>query len=298
MFKNKLNLTDKNKKMFSYIIIVVLFVVFISLSINNNTRSNSSELKSKKSSVNNEALVNAVESLIDSKKEKYAAKIAEDLNILNSIDVNKPTIRSLEGLKDKKLIAFTFDDGPSIYTDKLLDNLSKYNARVTFFVVGSRVENYKDTLLKEYKQGHQIGNHTYNHPNLIKLSNESILNEIQNTNSAIKSVINEDISIMRPPYGETNDNVKSLANLYTVLWDLDTLDWKTRNDDMVYEEIINNAHDGSIILLHDLYETSVVGALKAMEVLQSEGYAFVTIDEMIRIKNINLNKNESYSSFE
>lgn len=298
MFKYKINLTDKNKKIFSYITIFVLLIVFIFLFSSNNIKSHNYDLKSKNFNENNIVLANVIEGLIENNKERYASKVAEDLDILNSLGVNKPAVRSLENLKDKKLIAFTFDDGPSIYTDKLLDNLDKYNARVTFFVVGNRIDKYKDTLLREYKLGHQIGNHTYNHPNLIKLSNEDILNEIQNTNSVIKSVINDDINIIRPPYGNIDDNVKSLTNLYTILWDLDTLDWKTRNSDSVYEEIISKAHDGAIVLLHDLYETSIDGALHAMDTLQNEGYAFVTIDEMIRIKNINLDKDISYSSFE
>ena len=210
-------------------------------------------------------------------------------------NIKQDNNRNLKEFSNKKLIAFTFDDGPSyIGTNKLLDNLDKYNARVTFFVLGSRVENYKDTLTKAYKMGNTIGNHTYSHSNLLKLDNYSVMDEIKKTNETIKNITGSETIYLRPPYGNINSDIKNISNMYTTLWDLDTEDWKNKDKDRIADYIVSNAHDGSIVLLHDLYETSVDGALLAMERLEKEGYAFVTIDEMIKIKDIQLDINKNY----
>lgn len=210
-------------------------------------------------------------------------------------NIKQDNNRNLKEFNNKKLIAFTFDDGPSyIGTNKLLDNLDKYNARVTFFVLGSRVENYKDTLIKAYKMGNTIGNHTYSHSNLLKLDNYSVMDEIKKTNETIKNITGSETIYLRPPYGNINSDIKNISNMYTILWDLDTEDWKNKDKDRIADYIVSNAHDGSIVLLHDLYETSVDGALLAMERLEKEGYAFVTIDEMIKIKDIQLDINKNY----
>ena len=210
-------------------------------------------------------------------------------------NIKQDNNRNLKEFSNKKLIAFTFDDGPSyIGTNKLLDNLDKYNARVTFFVLGSRVENYKDTLTKAYKMGNTIGNHTYSHSNLLKLDNYSVMDEIKKTNETIKNITGSETIYLRPPYGNINSDIKNISNMYTILWDLDTEDWKNKDKDRIADYIVSNAHDGAIVLLHDLYETSVDGALLAMERLEKEGYAFVTIDEMIKIKDIQLDINKNY----
>ena len=210
-------------------------------------------------------------------------------------NIKQDNNRDLKEFSNKKLIAFTFDDGPSyIGTNKLLDNLDKYNARVTFFVLGSRVENYKDTLTKAYKMGNTIGSHTYSHSNLLKLDNYSVMDEIKKTNEAIKNITGSETIYLRPPYGNINSDIKNISNMYTILWDLDTEDWKYKDKDRIADYIVSNAHDGAIVLLHDLYETSVDGALLAMERLEKEGYAFVTIDEMIKIKDIQLDINKNY----
>jgi len=220
------------------------------------------------------------------------------LNVIkNEIDIKRET-RSLADFKDKKLIAFTFDDGPSNGpTNKLLDNLDKYNAKVTFFVLGSRVNQYRTSLLRAYKEGNQIGSHTYSHLNLYKLNDYDILREVKNTNKRIEEITGDNTVLLRPPYGNINNDIKKLTDMYTILWDIDTLDWKYKDKNKIADNIIKNAHDGAIVLLHDIYETSIDGALLAMEKLQKEGYAFVTIEEMVKLKNINLDKTKSYFSF-
>jgi len=206
-------------------------------------------------------------------------------------------LRDLNDLGGKKLIAFTFDDGPNNPTTlKLLENLEKYDARVTFFVVGSRINNHKESLIKAYETCNQIGNHTYSHYNLVKKNSEVVSSEINKTNESIYNVIGEYPVIMRPPYGSTSDRVKQLVNLPTISWNIDTLDWKYRDAERIANTIINNAEDGAVILLHDLYSTSVDGALLAMEQLKDE-YAFVTIEEMAAIKGVELDKLKTYYNF-
>ena len=205
--------------------------------------------------------------------------------------------RDISKFKDKKLIAFTFDDGPNNKTTLyLLDRLDNYDARVTFFVVGSRVNSHKESLIKAYEQGNQIGNHSYNHPNLSKLEFSKIESEIMNTNEAVKNITGEYPNLIRPPYGSYNSDVKKIANMPIILWNIDTLDWKYKDKDKVAKTIIENAKDGSVILLHDLYQSSVEGALLAMQELYNEGYAFVTIDEMCILKGITL-ENSVYRNF-
>lgn len=212
----------------------------------------------------------------------------------DSVSVPK-NMRDIKQFMNKKLIAFTFDDGPSnVATNKLLDNLDKYQARVTFFVLGSRVDNYKETLKKAYDMGNLIGSHTYHHKDLLTLSSYDVMKEIRQTNDKMKQIIETDIKYLRPPYGNINAEIKEFSNMYTILWDLDTEDWKYKDQNTIANYIISNAHDGAIVLLHDLYETSVDGALQAMEQLEKEGYAFVTIEEMARIKGLTLNTEENY----
>ena len=183
------------------------------------------------------------------------------------------TPRNLEQFQGKPLLAFTFDDGPnSETTNRLLDNLDKYNARVTFFVVGNRIHNNTDTLKRAYDMGNQIGSHSYSHRNFFKLDEAKILEEVQNTNNAIKEVIGVEPTLIRPPYGN-------------------------KDADKIAEYIVNNVHDGAIILLHDIYDPSIDGTLKAMEILEQQGYGFVTIDEMAQLKNVELDKDISYHYF-
>lgn len=206
--------------------------------------------------------------------------------------------RDLSKFKDKKLICFTFDDGPGgKYTNKLMDNLDKYDARVTFFVVGSRVNSYKSTLKRAYDQGNEIGSHTYSHSNLTKLNDAELKKEINDTNNLIENVTGAKPTLIRPPYGSTNDRVKKTSGMYNILWSIDTLDWKHRDKNKVADAITKNAFDGAIVLMHDIYETSVDGALIAMDKLSKEGYAFVTVDEMRELRGAEWDISKNYTSF-
>ncbi len=232
------------------------------------------------------------EEINDLLKEEYrnTSKEEEVVSII-------PEVRDLTKYQDKKLIAFTFDDGPSeTNTNYLLDNLDKYDAKVTFFVLGSRVNSNKETIKRAYLEGNAIGSHTYNHQNLNLLSDFALIDEVKKTNEAIKEVIGTSPTLLRPPYGNLTDHGKELANMSIILWNIDPLDWKYKDKNRVANEIIEHAHDGAIILVHDIYKSSVEGALLAMEELQKQGYAFVTINEMAQLRGIKLDTTTSYFS--
>lgn len=226
---------------------------------------------------------------------KYLKEEYRDSTKDETVVKEVPDIRDLSQFKDKKLIAFTFDDGPSSNnTNLLLDNLDKYNARVTFFVLGSRVDSNKEVIKRAYLQGNDIGSHTYNHRNLNLLNDSEVISEVEKTNDKIKEIIGVKPTLLRPPYGNLTNHRKELVNMHTILWDIDPLDWKYKNKSRVADEIIEHAHDGAIILLHDIYKSSVEGALLAMEELEKQGYAFVTITEMAQLRGIDLDYQTSY----
>lgn len=177
-------------------------------------------------------------------------------------------------------VALTFDDGPSDQTGRLLDALAARGARATFFVVGNRVGRYPNTMKRIADEGHCLGNHSYSHADLTKLSAEEALGEINTTDAAILEITGSTSQLLRPPYGAYNDTLKSVSPYPIILWSLDTRDWKNRDSTIVCNRIVEGAREGSIILLHDLYSSSVDGAVMAIDILQQQGYEFVTVPEL------------------
>jgi peptidoglycan/xylan/chitin deacetylase (PgdA/CDA1 family) len=193
-----------------------------------------------------------------------------------------------------KYVAFTFDDGPGIYTDKLLDSLEKYHSQATFFVLGNRVNSYKSELKREFELGMEIGSHTYSHKNLKTLSKSEISSEISKASKAIENIIGEKPSLLRPPYGNYNQTVSKKAGAPMIYWSVDTLDWKYKKTNYVCNTILKQAKDSDIILLHDIHETSVNGFIKALPTLRKKGYELVTVSELYKIKGKELKKGVMY----
>lgn len=183
------------------------------------------------------------------------------------------------------LIALTFDDGPSQYTPKLLDALKRMGAKATFFIVGERVGEFSDVVKREYEEGHELANHTYNHLNLSTASVAEGTASLDQTVDAISQAVGKDVGelIVRPPGGNIGDKA-SAYSMPLVLWSLDTLDWKTRDAESTKQRILDQAYDGAIVLMHDLYGTSVDGCIAAMGELSRQGYTFVTVSEMFERK--------------
>ena len=197
-----------------------------------------------------------------------------------------------------KLIALTFDDGPGKYTPQLLDAFAEKGVKATFFVVGPNAERYPEIIRRQYNEGHQIANHTWNHPQLTKLSVVKIQEELYSTENAIDKALGFDIGrlMLRPPYGDHNATVRSAANVPIIYWSVDTLDWKNKNATTVKNRIINGAKDGAILLLHDIHSTTVQGTIAAIDELKRQGYTFVTVAELFSRKGITMENGVLYKS--
>ena len=185
-------------------------------------------------------------------------------------------------------IALSFDDGPNpLYTSQILNVLDSYNVQATFFVIGLRVGIYPNLVRQEYEQGNAIGNHTWTHPELTKLSSADVLSELQETSDKIKSVIGVAPSVFRPPYEEFNASVQSIAaslGLSTVLWNVDSRDWALPGTNVLIANVLHSVHNGSIIEMHDGGgdRSETVTALPTIiTTLEQRGFRFVTIPRLI-----------------
>lgn len=180
-----------------------------------------------------------------------------------------------------KLIAITFDDGPGVYTGTLLDELAARDVKATFFVSGYRASGYPETLKRMVAEGHQLASHTQNHENLNTLSAAKIASEISQTQALITAAGGDDPAYIRPPYGNANKTVRAQANVPLINWSVDPEDWKYHNADTVCQNILAGSYDGAIILVHDIYKTSVNGALAAIDKLLAQGYEFITVRDLL-----------------
>ena len=181
----------------------------------------------------------------------------------------------------EKLIAITFDDGPGAYTAQLLDELAARDVKATFFVSGYRAANYPETLKRMVSEGHQLASHTQNHENLNTLSAAKIADEISRTQDYITAAGGDNPAYIRPPYGNANKTVRAQAPSPLINWSVDPEDWKYHNADTVCKNILAGSYDGAIILVHDIYQTSVNGALAAIDKLLEQGYEFVTVRDLL-----------------
>ena len=182
-----------------------------------------------------------------------------------------------------KTIALTFDDGPGPYTAHLLDILDQYGAKATFFLIGSKVSGQASVVRSIQARGHQLGNHSWSHPELPKLSVDQIAGEIDRTNEAIRQATGVKPSILRPPYGAVNGVVLEqlrLRNMSSILWSVDTRDWADRNSQIVCSRAVAGARPGAVILMHDIHQTSVNAVPCILSSLKQQGYSFVTIQRL------------------
>lgn len=181
----------------------------------------------------------------------------------------------------QKCIALTFDDGPGPYTGDLLDYLDEHDAKATFFLVGNRVGNYSDAAIAERDGGHQIANHSWDHDDLTNKSLESAQTDIEKTNDEIERVTGIRPTVMRPPYGATNQSLVEAIGQPQILWSVDTEDWKHHDSEYVANYVIQHAQRGDIILMHDIHKTSVEAVPEILDRLSGQGYVFVTVDDML-----------------
>ena len=183
---------------------------------------------------------------------------------------------------EEKRIAITFGDGPHrLYTPKLLDGLKERGIHATFFLVGENIGNNEALVKRMAEEGHLIGNHTFSHVQLTKMKKEDACREVQQTNERICAVTGAPVLYIRPPYGSWNDELQEEIPMTVSLWNLDSEDWKSQNTGKIVELVESEAKEGSIILLHDIFDTSVEAALRIVDDLTAQGYTFVTVDELL-----------------
>lgn len=199
----------------------------------------------------------------------------------------------------KPMVALTFDDGPNPNsTPKILDTLEKYNVVATFFDLGTCMANYPKITQRAESLGCEIGSHTYSHQNLNELSSAQINEDMQKAQDVYKRVLGHDIHLVRTPYGNANKTVKATLKYPIISWDIDTLDWKSRNANSVLAEIRKYSnYDGRIILMHSIYDSTAEAVETIVPELMKKGYQLVTVSELAKYKGKNLQTGTVYYDF-
>ena len=196
---------------------------------------------------------------------------------------------------DVKQVAITFDDGPSNHTATLLDFLSEYDIKATFFMVGNRLQSYSNTLKQMVEDGHEIGYHSYAHVLQSQLSSEQITSDFNNSSKILKELSGAEFTVWRSPGGDYNDRILKCIPLPHIGWSVDTRDWETQSSESNYQSI-RKARDGDIILLHDLYSPSVNGAIRAMKEMIAGDYEFLTVTELLSRNGTAPQKHTNYNN--
>lgn len=220
-------------------------------------------------------------------------------NIVHKVYVELPKDTNfVSGKVSQKVIAFTFDDGPSQYTLDIVNALILNDSKATFFELGNRMKYNQDITREIYNLGMEIGDHTYAHKDLTKLDESEILEEINSTNIIFNEITGDNIKYVRPPYGRYNDFVRKVVNKPIITWDIDTNDWLYKNSDYVANHILDNAKDGDIILMHDLYPETVEAVKKVLPILKERGFKVTSISELAKIKGKTLENGVVYRNIE
>ncbi len=187
---------------------------------------------------------------------------------------------------DGHQIAMTFDDGPSEkLTPKLLDLLAARHIKATFFVIGQNVAEHPEIVRRAFREGHEIGNHSWSHPNLGKMSDEAVRRELRKTDDAIYAAIGQHPKIMRPPYGSLTARQRQWIHkefgYRIILWEVDPLDWKRPGPSVVESRIVKNARAGDIILAHDIHPGTIAAMPDTFTALAAKGFTFETVSDLI-----------------
>lgn len=189
---------------------------------------------------------------------------------------------------DGPYIAMTFDDGPSaMLTPKLLDLLAAHHIKATFFVIGENVAEYPEIVARAAREGHEIGNHSWSHPNFGKMSDDAVRSQLRRTDDAIKSATGERPTLMRPPYGSITVREKHWIHdefgYRVILWDVDPYDWKRPGPIVVRNRILKETQPGSIVLSHDIHPGTIEAMPSTLDALEAKGFKFVTVSELLRM---------------
>lgn len=230
---------------------------------------------------------------------KQMQKARDEFNAtkLKPLITSQPT--SAEGPDPSKpMVALTFDDGPyGPVTNRILAKLEENGGRATFFVVGNRVKTYASSVQRAVNDGCQIGNHTYDHKNLLtKLTTVQIQKQIHDTDVAVAYYAGSAPVIARPVGGAVNDVVRAAVGKPMINWSIDTLDWKSKNAASVQSKVLDHVQDGDIILMHDLYKSTADACDVIIPELTKRGYQLVTVSELAAAKGVSMESGKVYTS--
>ena len=199
--------------------------------------------------------------------------------------------------EERRYVALTFDDGPlRSTTTRLLDGLRERGVTATFFLVGERIAGNEDLVRRMQAEGHQVGNHSWSHKKLQGAGETVILQEFRQTDQTLQGLLGEGSYWLRPPYGLLRESEKALIPVPMVHWSVDPEDWKTLNQKTVVREVMTAVQPGDVILLHDIYDTSVDAALEIVDRLTTQGYWFATVEELLALYGIEPQPGEMYRS--
>ena len=200
-------------------------------------------------------------------------------------------------IQENRYLALTFDDGPKRgTTDLLLDGLRERGASATFFLVGEQAALYPDLVKRMQEEGHQVGNHTWSHVRLEGENEEELRQEIEKTEILLGNILGGSGYWLRPPYGLIGEGIEKQVKVPMIKWSVDPRDWESRKSESIYRAVMEQAEPNSIILLHDIYPASVDAALKLVDTLQSEGYSFVTVKELLYLNGMDPQPGVMYRS--
>lgn len=202
-------------------------------------------------------------------------------------------------LSGKKLVALTFDDGPAFdTTSRLLDILRDRGAVATFFELGTRARGNPEITKRVFEEGHEIGNHTMYHQNLAKVPMNEAEDDLNESKGVFREIIGREPSLTRLPYGNSTDFVKEILGTPIIYWSVDTKDWETKDTEKIVENVLSTADDGAIILMHDIYSTTIDAVPIVIDRLREDGYEFVTVSELADYRGVELENGEVYTKFE
>ncbi len=233
----------------------------------------------------------------DQQAEDEAEPIKDENTELKVVEARPIPVPDITG---KKLIALTFDDGPSgAVTEQLLGYLRQKQVRATFFVIGYMAERTPSQVQKETSEGHEVGSHTANHTAFSRMSAADLANDSLRMNQLFVNILGHNTPFVRPPYGDGayTEKARTSAGQPMILWTVDTLDWKYRDTQTVRQNAVKDAFDGAIILFHDVYQTTADAIPLIIDDLRAQGYEFLTVSELAKARGVTMQNGAVYGSF-
>lgn len=196
---------------------------------------------------------------------------------------------------NKRAIAITFDDGPASTTNEIIKILKENKATATFFMLGEKMSSHSLLMRQVLIYGNEIGSHSYSHKYLNRIKTEDMLNEINKPNAIYKDLMGEEIKLFRVPYGSINKEVKENINMPIIKWNIDSLDWKYKDAEVIKDHVLEDIKDGSIILMHDTHKRTVEAVKLLLPEIYARGYQVVSVSKLAELKNKSLENNTIYT---